>query len=189
MQINTLLKNTIYAGCLSVVCMSATYAKNWNLSPQSDVGFSINSLGLNVVQGEFEQFKASMQFDPQQPHKAATEFTMQVDSLALSKPSLRNMVMGEDLFHASRYATVNFKSTQFKPNGTNRYQVLGQLTLRGVTRPVVFDTVLTPDQNNPHILTVNSTTVIKRSDFGMKKAMAGVGEKVNIHLKGQWQAL
>src|SRR5690606_7293361 len=104
------------------------------------------------------------------------------------KPSLRNMVMGEDLFHASRYKTVKFKSTQFKSNGANRYQVLGQLTLRGVTRPVVFDTTLTPNKSNPNLLDVKSTTVIKRSDFGMKKAMAGVGEKVNIHLTGQWKA-
>lgn len=79
-----------------------------------------------------------MQFDPQKPQQASTEFTMQVDSLQLSKPSLKNMIMGEDLFDASRYKTVNFKSTQFKPNGTNRYQVLGNLTLRGVTRPVVL---------------------------------------------------
>ena len=118
-----------------------------------------------------------MQFDPDKPKQSSTEFTMQVDSLEVSKPSLKNMIMGEDLFHASRYKTVNFKSTQFKPNGTNRYQVMGQLTLRGVTRPVVFDTTLTP----------KSTTVINRSDFGMKKATAGVGEKVNIHLMGQWK--
>lgn len=184
---NLILKNIAYAGCLSVVSISAASA-SWSLTPKSSVGFSINSLGLTVVKGSFQQFQASMQFDPQKPQQASTEFTMQVDSLQLSKPSLKNMIMGEDLFDASRYKTVNFKSTQFKPNGTNRYQVLGNLTLRGVTRPVVFDTTLTPNKTNPNLLDVNSKTVINRSDFGMKKATAGVGEKVNIHLIGQWKA-
>ena len=174
---NLLLKHIAYAGALSAMCISAAYAKSWTLTPQSSVGFSINSLGLNVVKGNFQEFKATMQFDLDRPQQSSTEFTMQVDSLEVSKPSLKNMIMGEDLFHASRYKTVNFKSTQFKPNGTNRYQVMGQLTLRGVTRPVVFDTTLD----------VKSTTVINRSDFGMKKATAGVGEKVNIHLMGQWK--
>ena len=186
---NLCLKNIISAGCLSAACMSAAYAQSWSLTPKSDVGFSINSLGLTVVKGEFQQVKAAMQFDPQKPQQASTEFIMQVDSLAVSKPSLKNMIMGEELFHASRYKTVNFKSTQFKPNGTNRYQILGNLTLRGVTRPVVFNTTLTPSKSNPNLLDVKSTTVINRSDFGMKKATAGVGEKVNIHLIGQWQVI
>jgi len=184
---NLFLKNIAYAGALSAMCISAAYAKSWTLTPQSSVGFNINSLGLNVVKGNFQEFKATMQFDPDQPQQSSTEFTMQVDSLEVSKPSLKNMIMGEDLFHASRYKTVNFKSTQFKPNGTNRYQVMGQLTLRGVTRPVVFDTTLTPNKGNPNLLDVKSTTVINRSDFGMMKATAGVGEKVNIHLMGQWK--
>lgn len=185
---NLFLKNIVYAGCLSAVCMSAVYAKSWSLTPKSDVGFSINSLGLSVVKGSFQQFTATMQFDSQKPQQASTEFSMQVDSLDVSKPSLKNMIMGEDLFYASRYKTVNFKSTQFKPHATNRYRIRGNLTLRGVTRPVVFDTILTPN-NNPNLLDVKSTTVINRSDFGMKKASTGVGEKVSIHLIGQWKAI
>lgn len=188
-MMNLFLKNIVYAGCLSAVCMSAVYAKSWSLTPKSDVGFSINSLGLTVVKGSFQQFKATMQFDPQTLQQASTEFTMQVDSLNVSKPGLKNMIMGEDLFYTSRYKTVNFKSTQFKPHATNRYRIRGNLTLRGVTRPVVFDTILTPNNNNPNLLDVKSTTVINRSDFGMKKASTGVGEKVSIHLIGQWKAI
>ncbi len=188
MQMNAISKNIAFAGCLGIASLSAAYAQSWSLSPRSDVGFSIESLGMTVVKGNFASVKANMQFDPKALQNASTQFTMHVDSLNLSKPSLKNMIMGEDLFYATRYKTVNFKSTQFKSLGNNRYQILGNLTLRGVTRPVVFETTLTPNVAHPNVLKVNSKTVINRSDFGMKKAVAGVGEKVNIHLVGQWNA-
>lgn len=90
---NLFLKNIAYAGALSAMCISAAYAKSWTLTPQSSVGFSINSLGLNVVKGNFQEFKATMHFDPDRPQQSSTEFTMQVDSLEVSKPSLKNMIM------------------------------------------------------------------------------------------------
>ncbi|ANF83140.1 hypothetical protein A3K93_08050 [Acinetobacter sp. NCu2D-2] len=183
---NAKYKNIALVGCLSAACISNAYAQNWSLSPNREVGFSIQSLGMTVVKGDFGSVNAKMQFDPKALQNASTQFTMQVDSLKLSKPSLKNMIMGEDLFYAAKYKTVNFKSTQFKSLGNNRYQILGNLTLRGVTKPVVFDTTLTPNASNPNVLKVTSKTVINRSDFGMKKAVAGVGEKVNIHLNGQW---
>ena len=47
---------------------------------------------------------------------------------------------------------------------------------------------LKPNPSNPKLLDVQSSTVINRSDFGMKRALGGVGEKVNIQLSGQWLA-
>lgn len=183
---NVLCKNVALSGCIGIFAIATAHAKMWSLSPKSEVGFSIQSMGMTVVKGNFAAVKANMQFDPTALQQASTQFSMQVDSLKLSKPSLKNMIMGEDLFYAQQYKTVNFKSTQFKSLGNNRYQILGHLTLRGVTKAVIFDTTLTPSPTNAQHLNVNSKTVINRSDFGMKKATAGVGEKVHIHLVGQW---
>jgi len=49
-------------------------------------------------------------------------------------------------------------------------------------------TRLKPNSNNPQLLDVEAKTVVKREDFGMKKAFAGIGGKVNIQVSGQWQA-
>ncbi len=54
-----------------------------------------------------------MHFDPKAPQQASTQFVLNVDSLQLSKPSLRHMILGEDLFYAQKYKTVSFKSTRF----------------------------------------------------------------------------
>ena len=98
------------------------------------------------------------------------------------------MIMGEDLFYAAKYPSASFKSTAFKPLANNKYLISGNLTLRNVTKPVTFNATIKPNVNNSKLLDFSSTTVIKRSDFGMKKAVGGVGEKVNIQVSGQWKA-
>ena len=52
---------------------------------------------------------------------------------------------------------------------------------------MIFDTTLTPTAKNAKLLDVHATTTINRSDFGMRKALGGVGEQVTIQLKGQWK--
>ena len=69
--------------------------------------------------------------------------------------------------------------------GNGKYNVLGHLTLRGVTKPVIFETTFKPSMSNANLLDVQASAVINRSDFGMKKGIAGVGDKVNLHLSGQ----
>lgn len=165
-----------------------SYAETWSLTSKSNVGFNIDSMGMTIVKAKFNRVQSTLNFDPKSPTKASTQFNMDVNSLSLSKTSLKNMIMGEDLFYAAKYPTASFQSTSFKTNGNNKYQILGQLTLRGVTKPVTFNATLKPNSTNPKLLDFNSSTVIKRSDFGMKKAVGGVGEKVNIQVSGQWQA-
>jgi polyisoprenoid-binding protein YceI len=188
-MIKKIIKSAWMIGAISLVTLTQTYAQNWTLSSQSDVGFEIKSMGLSVVKGKFNRVQSKMTFDANTPQNASTQFVMDVNSLSFSKPSLKNMILGEDLFNAAQYKTVRFKSSNFKSLGQGQYHIAGNLTLRGVTKPVVFKTTLKPNAKNPKVLDVQSSTVINRSDFGMKKALGGVGEKVNIQLSGQWQAL
>lgn len=174
--------------CSGMLCFAAQVnAASWTLTPNSQVGFDIDSLGVTLVKGQFNKVQSSMTFDAQSPQNASTNFVMDTNSLSLSKPSMQKMILGEDLFYVQKYKTVHFKSTTFKALGNNKYTISGNLTIRDVTRPVKFDTTLTPNPSNPKLLDVESSTLINRTDFGMKKAIGGIGEKVNIQLKGQWQ--
>ena len=181
------IKNALMIAGVTFAFSTQVQAQSWTLTPQSNVGFEIKSLGVTVVRAKFNRVQSSMQFDAKAPQHASTHFVMDVNSLSLSKPSLKNMILGEDLFYASKYKTANFKSTSFKDLGDGQYNIVGNLTLRGITKPVSFSTTLKPNTNNANLLDVQSSAVINRSDFGMKKAIAGVGEKVNIQLSGQWK--
>ena len=183
----TVIKNALMIAGVTFAFSTQVQAQSWTLTPQSNVGFEIKSLGVTVVRAKFNRVQSSMQFDAKAPQHASTHFVMDVNSLSLSKPSLKNMILGEDLFYASKYKSATFKSTSFKDLGDGQYNIVGNLTLRGTTKPVSFSTTLKPSTNNTNLLDVQSSAVINRSDFGMKKAIAGVGEKVNIQLSGQWK--
>lgn len=183
----TVIKNALMIAGVTFAFGTQVQAQSWTLTPQSNVGFEIKSLGVTVVRAKFNRVQSSMQFDAKVPQQASTNFVMDVNSLSLSKPSLKNMILGEDLFYASKYKTANFKSTSFKDLGGGQYNIVGNLTLRGITKPVSFSTTLKPSASNVNLLDVHSSAVINRSDFGMKKTIGGVGEKVNIQLSGQWK--
>ena len=184
---HAVIKNALMIAGVTFAFSTQVQAQSWTLTPQSNVGFEIKSLGVTVVRAKFNRVQSSMQFDAKAPQHASTHFVMDVNSLSLSKPSLKNMILGEDLFYASKYKSATFKSTSFKDLGDGQYNIVGNLTLRGTTKPVSFSTTLKPSTNNTNLLDVQSSAVINRSDFGMKKAIGGVGEKVNIQLSGQWK--
>ncbi|OTG73246.1 hypothetical protein B9T26_09165 [Acinetobacter sp. ANC 4169] len=190
MNLNTSLKCIFITGVLSLNINAINAHANtqqWTLTPATHVGFDIKSMGFSIVKGKFEQVQSSMSFDPARPQNASAQFVLDVNSLSLSKPSLENMILGEDLFYAEKYPTATFNSHEFVPLGKNQYKIKGDLTLRGITRPVILDTSLEPNPSDPQLMKVEATTMVKRSDFGMKKAFGGIGEKVNIEVSGQWQ--
>ncbi len=188
-KVDLKLKTTIKTGLLSLaICLALTsqsFARSWTLTPKSDVGFEIKSMGLTVVKAKFNQVQSTMQFDAKAPQNASTHLVMDVESLSFSKPLFKHMILGEDLFYVEKYKTVIFRSIQFKDLGNGKYNVLGHLTLRGVTKPVIFETTFKPSMSNANLLDVQASAVINRRDFGMKKGIAGVGDKVNLHLSGQ----
>lgn len=184
-SINTLLLTAL----LSFGVTAQAHAQQWTLIPQSYVGFDIESMVFPIIKGRFNQFQSSMTFNPKALDRASAEFTLQVNSLSLNKPALKKMILAEDLFYADKYATATFNSHEFIALGNHQYHIKGILTLRGVSKSVTLVTVLKPNSLNPHLLDVESHTVVRRSDFGMRKAWDGIGENVNIRLSGQWQEM
>jgi len=176
----SLLSVMSWIGALNV------YAQEWTLSSQSLISFDIKSLGISVVNGKFTQVQSKMNFQISDFKQASTEFILNVESVEINRSSLKKKILGKDLFYVEKYKTIVFKSTHFKKIEKNKYYIYGMLTIRGVTKPVIFETILKPDDQNSEKLDVLATTIIKRSDFGMQPAVAGIGENVNIQVKGVW---
>ena len=190
-KLNLLNRYVRLAGCVWIFALlnsiTAVQAENWSLTDQSRVSFELKTVGLSAVRGTFNQIQSRLSFDMQMPEHAVTELVFPSSSLSLSNEALKPMIMGEDFFDAAQYKTVIFKSTEFVALSASHYRVLGDLTMRGITKPVIFDVLLTPHASNPKIMNIQASTAINRTDFGMKRAYGGVGEKVNIQLNGQWK--
>ena len=187
MNITTTMKSVLLAGAMSLNIVAQVNSQEWALTAQTYVGFDIQSMGFSIVKGKFNQVQSSMSFDLEAPQNASAAFALDINSLSLSKPSLRNLILGEDLFYAEKYTTATFNSQEFIFLGNHHYSIKGDLTLRGITKPVILDTFLKPNTTNPQLIDVEAKAVVNRSDFGMKKAFGGIGEKVRIEVSGQWQ--
>lgn len=95
---------------------------------------------------------------------------------------------GEDFFDVAKYPTATFESTSVKPNGDNLAIVTGNLTMRGVTKPVILDVKLNKiGKNMMDKQTVGFTahTTVKRSHFGMVKYLPGLGDEVTIEIESE----
>ena len=167
--------------------LSTVFAQDWVLTPKSVINFDIRSLGVSVVGGDFKKYQSKMVFDPTQLQTAQVSFVLDVESLVFTRESFKKMILGEDYFDVNKYKTISYKGNKFTALGNHKYRIDGNLTLRGVTKPVTFNTSLAPNKTNPKLYDTKAEAIIHRSDFGMKKAPAGGGEKVNIRLSGQWQ--
>ncbi len=186
-----LMRRTFFARFLTIIVLAYVpqlNAAEWTLTPATQITFGIKSVGLSVVEGRFNKVQSDLKFDPEIPQKGTAQLRLDVDSMSFSKPSLKGLILGSEFFDAEEFKHVKFTSRQIKPIAYGRYQITGDLTIRGVTKLVSFDTLMNPNPNNPRLMDIHSNATIQRSDFGMRKALGGVGEQVNIQLKGQWQA-
>jgi polyisoprenoid-binding protein YceI len=148
-----------------------TTATRWTLDPgHSAVGFSVRHLMITNVRGEFEKYHAEVTYDPAQPSATRVEATIEVASLTTREAKRDADLRGPLFFDADNHPTMTFVSKRARAEADG-LDVLGDLTIRGVTREV---TLAIRDISGPATdmrgntrLGATATARIQRSDFGM----------------------
>jgi polyisoprenoid-binding protein YceI len=90
------------------------------------------------VRGHFKDVHGSLEFDPDNPTQLALEATIQAGKLWTGEPQRDDHLRSGDFLDAGKHSTILFKSTGSKCVGANDYEVAGDLTIRGISRPVVL---------------------------------------------------
>jgi polyisoprenoid-binding protein YceI len=171
-------------------------AARWTLDPgHSAVGFSVRHLMITNVRGEFARFRGDVTYDPARPEATRIDATIEVASLDTRELKRDADLRSPLFFDAESHPAMTFVSKSARPaaGGDEGLDVIGDLTIRGVTREVtlsVRDVALAPAdmRGNPRI-GATATAKIKRSDFGMtwNKALETggvvVGDVVTITLE------
>ncbi|MDM7914201.1 MAG: YceI family protein [Candidatus Eisenbacteria bacterium] len=136
----------------------------------SSVGFRVKHL-VSIVPGRFTDFAGTLTYDEAQPENSTVEVTIQSSSVTTDTPrrddDLRN---NPGLFDVANYPSILFKSTSVKKTGDTTFDVTGDLTLRGVTKPVVLKAELlglAPGPDGKPRIGFTATTKINRQDYGM----------------------
>jgi len=163
----------------------------WYIDPShSQVSFSVKHMMVSTVRGRLGRLAGRLELDPAQPEKASFEITADVSGINTGDAKRDGHLRSADFFDAERQPTITFKSDAIFPRGEGRYTASGDLTIRGVTRPVSFDVELLgigPGAQGSQLLGASAATTIDRTDFGLTWNMpvpSGVlvSEKVKIEV-------
>jgi polyisoprenoid-binding protein YceI len=168
---------------LSTGVMSAQ-ATQWKIDPMhSEADFAIKHMAISTVHGSFHGLSGVIMFDPADATKSSVEATIPVATLDTGVTPRDNDLKSPRFFDATQFPTMTFKSTSVRKAG-DHYDVAGDLTLHGVTKPVVLKLEdLGKAQTGMDGKSVHrgftATTTINRKDFGLSfNGMLSSGEAV-----------
>lgn len=168
----------------------ASRAETYTIDPvHSSVGFSIRHL-VSKFTSNFTKVSGSIAYDAAAPEKSAVEATVEIRSINTANDTRNGHLTDAEhnFFDAAKFPTATFKSTAWKKTGEDTFDVSGDLTIKGVTKPVVFKVSLLgtgPGMGGSTVTGWEVTTKINKSDFGVNgPAMLGkaLGDEVTLNI-------
>jgi len=178
------LKYLVLAGLLGAAVPVQAAPVTYKLDPNHTmVLFSWNHFGFSNPIAELGLGEGTLVFDEQHPAHSSVEVTLPMSGLDTHVAALDTHLKEADFFDADKYPTVTFKSTKVQPLGGNKFKVTGDLTVHGVTRPVVLDATLnkvSPGQASK--IGFDASASLNRSEFGVSKFVPNVSDQVKIHI-------
>jgi polyisoprenoid-binding protein YceI len=159
-------------------------------SYHTQVGFSISHFGFTNYSGLFSGATGSLQLDPGKLGTSKLDISIPVDSVTTTVSKLTDELKGDKWFDTARFPNAAFVSTQVVPTAEGA-TVTGNLTLHGVTKPVVLHVRFIGAGVNPidkaYTVGFEATGTIKRSDFGVTTYLPGVGDEVQLSIAGAFE--
>lgn len=143
----------------------------WTLDKaHSNVKFAVTHMVVTETEGSFKLFDGSMEHSNADFSDAKIEFTVDVNSVDTDNERRDEHLKKDDFFNAEKYPTIKFVSTSFVPAGEKKYKLNGNLTIRDVTKPVVFDVTYGGSINDKGGVKsgFKAKTSINRFDYGLK---------------------
>ncbi|CAM1000150.1 Lipid/polyisoprenoid-binding YceI-like domain-containing protein [Rhodanobacter sp. Root179] len=181
------LKCLAFAGLLGAAVSVQAAPVTYQLDPSHTmVLFSWNHFGYSNPTADLGLGEGTVVFDEQHPANSSVEVTLPLARLDTHVAALDEHLKKPDFLDADKYPVVTFKSTAVQPLGGNKFKVTGNLTVHGVTRPVVLDATL--NKIGPHPMSkapsigFDATASIKRSDFGVGAYVPNVSDELSIRI-------
>jgi len=168
----------------------ATAQTTWKADvAHSKVQFSISHMVISEVTGRFKDFDATLVQTNDDLSDSKLSATIKVNSINTDNEKRDGHLKSADFFDAEKYPEMTFVSKSFTKSGKDTYKISGDLTMHGITKPVVLDTKFNGQVKDPWgnmIAGFKATTIVNRKDFGIvwNKALETggvlVGEDVSV---------
>ena len=136
----------------------------------SNVKFTVTHMVVTETDGNFKIFDGGMEHTKADFSDAKIEFSVDVTSVNTENENRDKHLKADDFFNAEKYPQMKFVSTSFTPAGGNKYKLNGNLTIRDVTKPVVFDVTYGGSVNDRGGVKAGfkANTTINRFDYNLK---------------------
>jgi polyisoprenoid-binding protein YceI len=177
---------------LSIFSVSA-FADTWNLDKtHSTISFSVRHLVISKTKGIFNDFAGTVQFDGKDMGKASVEATIQIASIDTDDEKRDEHLRAADFFDAKKYPTMVFKSKKITPGKGDAFTIIGDLTIKDVTKEVALEGEfygVTDDLWGNTRAGFSAATKINRQDFNvsfnsaLQDGSLVVGNDIKIELE------
>ncbi|MDC5073156.1 YceI family protein [Acinetobacter baumannii] len=148
--------------------------------------FSWNHFGFSTPSANFSDIQGVIKVDNAKPANSSVNVTIPLSSVNTNVPALDKEFQEEAWFNAAKYPNITFKSTKVETKDKKHFKITGDLTVKGITKPVVLDAVLNKQGQHPMAkvpaIGFNATTSFNRSDFGLGNYVPNVGDKITVNI-------
>lgn len=172
---------------------TATKVTTWAIDPShSEAGFTVRHMMVSRVRGKFTDLSGTIKLDEEQFDRSSVEVEIQTASITTGDEKRDEHLRSADFFDAEKYPTITFKSTKIVPGKGDEFELVGELSMHGVTMPVSIDAEYQGRGMNPwgqEVIGFSGETKINRKDFGLtwnvglETGGVLVGDEIKISLE------
>ncbi|WP_142827305.1 YceI family protein [Planococcus soli] len=169
--------------------------KKWTVdTAHSEIGFSVKHMMISKVKGSFTSYEAVVEANEENLQGALIDFKIDVASINTNNTDRDNHLRSADFFDAEQFPYITFKANDIVKND-GEYELTGDLTMKGITRPATFEVEYGGKGTNPwgvEVVAFNVEGKVNRKDFGLTwnqaletgGVMVGEDIKITLELEG-----
>lgn len=165
----------------------------WNIdNAHSVVDFSVRHMMISTVRGRFERFSGTVDFNEENPALSSVDVRIDAASINTNEPQRDNHLRSADFLEADKHPFLSFKSNRVEKIDENNGRIYGELTIRGISHPVVLETEYNGQAKSPWGTTsagFTANTKINRKDWNLTWNQALetggvlVSDEIKIHIE------
>ena len=155
------------------------------------ITWSVDHMGFSTYVGQFTDVSATLNLDSANPSASKLDATVRTASAGTFSDGLDKHLKTADFFDVAKHPTATFRATSIRPTDADSADIAGNLTLRGVTRPILIRADFNQAGVNPldkvYSVGFDGRAKIKRSDFGINYGLPALGDEVTLHFEAEFK--
>ncbi len=179
---------------LAIIMTSAAFAQQvWTADKaHSKLAFTITHMSISEVDGSFNSFDAKITSSKEDFSDAVFELTADMTAITTNNGGRDGHLKKEDMFNVEKFPTMTFKSTKITKTADKKFTLAGDLTLKGVTKPVTLDLTYlgaATGRDGKKLAGFKATGTVNRKDFGVGSGTPNmvISESIDLRASGEFK--